>query len=171
MKYKVKRVQFNSKDCLVCGLENPYGLKAIFYETEDGQLISVFNVLNGHQSYPNRLHGGVIAAVLDETIGRAITVNNDEMVWGVTMELNVQYRRPVPLDQTLYAIGRITMTRRNVFRGTGELVLQDGTRAATAEGLYMQLKIDNITDDNFEENAWGLAPQTDVEEIEIPDEE
>lgn len=170
MKYKVKKVQFNSKDCLVCGLENPYGLKTVFYETEDNQLIAVFNVLNGHQSYPNRLHGGVTAAVLDETIGRAISINNPDMVWGVTMELKVQYRKPIPLDQTLYAIGRITMVRRNVFKGEGEVILQDGTRAATAEGLYMQLKLDQIADNDFIDNAWGLLPDNTVEEIEIPDE-
>lgn len=170
MRYKVKRVQFNSKDCLVCGLENPYGLKASFYETEDDQLIAVFNVLNGHQSYPGRLHGGVIAAVLDETIGRAITIPYDDTVWGVTMDLIVKYRKPVPLDQTLFVIARITAQKRTIFEGSGELILPDGTRAANAKGVYMRMKLTDVADDDFCDNSWGFLPENIVEYIEIPDE-
>jgi len=51
----------------VCGVENASSLKARFYELDDGELLGVFAPLEEHQSYPGRLHGGISAAVLDES--------------------------------------------------------------------------------------------------------
>lgn len=166
--YKITRTQYNSRDCLVCGLDNPFGLQAAFYETSDRQLIALFTPQNGHQSYPNRMHGGVIGAVLDETIGRAISIDGNDMVWGVTIELNVRYKKPVPLDAPLKVIGRITGERGNFFEGTAELILPDGTIAATAVGKYMRMALDKISTEEFRTTQWGLMPETKQPEyIEI----
>ena len=89
MKYKVEKKQFNSRMCLVCGMENSFGLKAFFYELENNELLAVFSPLAEHQSYPGRLHSGIASAMLDETIGRAILIKNQD-VWGVTVELNLK---------------------------------------------------------------------------------
>ena len=70
-----------------------------------------------HQGYPGRMHGGVITAILDETIGRAIMIRYGEAIWGVTAELNVRFRKPVPLDVELTAVGRITSEDQPAFRG------------------------------------------------------
>ena len=43
MKYKVLKKQNSSKSCLVCGVENDLGLKARFYQLENGELVSIFN--------------------------------------------------------------------------------------------------------------------------------
>src|SRR5665647_3334714 len=96
-----------SRMCLVCGAANPVSLKAQFLELEGGDLLGVCRPLEVHQSYPGRLHGGISSAILDETIGRAIIVANPG-IWGVTVEFNVRYRQPVPLDGEIRAVGRIT---------------------------------------------------------------
>lgn len=169
MKHKITKVQYNSQNCFVCGLSNDMGLKAEFYETEDRQLIAVCRVKEEHQSYPFRLHGGVISAILDETIGRAISIDYGTTVWGVTMELVTRFKKPVPLDQELKAICRITRERGRFFEGTGELVLPDGTVVATAEGKYMKMSLDNITgDEALMQSQWGVVPETEMPtEIEI----
>jgi len=51
-----------------------------------------------HQSYPGRMHGGVITAVMDEAIGRAIMIKYGDSLWGGHAELTMRFRRPVPLD-------------------------------------------------------------------------
>ena len=58
MRYRVVRKQPNSKLCLVCGLKNPAGLKASFYELEDGRLLAVFTPSEEHQS----IRGGCTVA-------------------------------------------------------------------------------------------------------------
>ena len=82
MDRKVLAAQNVSRMCMVCGAENPWSLKARFYELDNGELLGVFAPLESHQSYPGRLHGGVASALLDETIGRAIP--NTPMVGALT---------------------------------------------------------------------------------------
>lgn len=70
IKNKVTKKQHNSKMCFVCGLKNVAGLKASFYETEDGALVATFTPAAVHQSYPGRLHGGIASTILDTAPGR-----------------------------------------------------------------------------------------------------
>ena len=74
MHYHVKRKQPNSKMCFVCGMKNSFGLQTFFYELENNELLAIFKPGEEHQSYPGRLHGGIAAAILYETIGRAIMI-------------------------------------------------------------------------------------------------
>lgn len=167
MKYKVTGKQENSSMCLVCGMKNDMGLKTSFYELENGELVSVFKTKEEHQSYPGRLHGGITGAVLDETIGRAIMIK-DKKVWGVTIELSIRYKKPIPLNTELKAVGRITKDTSRIFEGTGELLLPNGEVAATAQGRYMKMPIDKITDTDEMHMEWQMVKSTDdPEEIEI----
>lgn len=52
--------------CFICGMENPVGLKSQFYNMEDGSALTLFTYLPAHQSFPQRVHGGLIATMLDE---------------------------------------------------------------------------------------------------------
>lgn len=150
--------QPTSRMCFVCGESNPAGIHVRFYEQEDGSLLARFTAQEPHQGYPGRMHGGVITAVLDETIGRAIMIRYGEAVWGVTGELNVRFRRPVPLEVELTAVGRITHETSRLFEGTGELHLPDGTVAAEASGKYIKLDISKIADFDAEREEWYVRP-------------
>ncbi len=74
MPQKVTAKQHNSKMCFVCGLKNSSGLHASFYEVEGNQLVALFTPCDEHQGYPDRMHGGLAATILDETIGRAMNI-------------------------------------------------------------------------------------------------
>ncbi len=170
MKHKVIRKQQNSRLCLVCGLKNEFGLKTAFYELENGEVVSVFKTLEEHQSYPGRLHGGIAGAILDETIGRAIMVEQ-ENIWGVTVELNIKYKKPIPLNEELRAVGRITKDTKRIFEGTGEILLPNGEVAAIAHGIYMKMPLEKISDFNSNDSEeWKtIHDGNDPEEIELPD--
>lgn len=157
MVHKITNSQNVSKNCLVCGVENDFGLKTRFYETESNELIGVFKPLSEHQSYPQVTHGGISAAILDEVIGRAIMMTNDSHMFGVTVELKVRYKKSVPTDVELKAIGRITSERSRTFEGTGELYLPNGDVAVEAEGKYMKRRLDQITDADFVSNEWFVT--------------
>lgn len=167
MKYKVTNKQYNSRMCFVCGLKNSSSLRASFYELENGEVVALFKPLEEHQGYPGRLHGGVAAAILDETIGRAINIQHRE-VWGVTVELNLKYKKPVPLDEQLRIVGRITRDTSRLFEGTGEILLGNGDVAVVAEAKYLKMPIEKITDyDPEDEELLFLAKrQDDPTEIE-----
>jgi uncharacterized protein (TIGR00369 family) len=153
MKHKVLKKQSNSKKCLICGMESQFSLRTRFYEMDNKDLVAIFRVLEEHQSYPGRLHGGIVSAILDETIGRAIMIDEPD-TWGVTVELKIQYKKPLPLDQQLRAVGRITNNNKRLFEGTGEILLENGDVAATAHGKYMKLALDKISDGLHQDELW-----------------
>jgi acyl-coenzyme A thioesterase PaaI-like protein len=150
--------------CLVCGLKNRFGLCAAFYELENHELLAIFKPREEHQSYPGRLHGGIAAAILDETIGRAIMIHQDDL-WGVTMECSTRYRKPVPLTEEIRVVGRITKVAHRYFEGTGEILLNDGTVAVQGRGKYIKLSLDQIADFDFEEQEWRVTPSAGDPEI------
>jgi acyl-coenzyme A thioesterase PaaI-like protein len=167
--HRVHAKQPNSKMCLVCGLENAAGLQAAFYELEGGLVVAVFTPRDQHQGYPGRLHGGVAAAVLDETIGRAIRLRHGDELWGVTIELSTRFRQPVPLNEPLRVVGRITQESRRHFSGTGEILLAGGSVAVEAAGRYLKYPLDKISDFDFEHQQWRVVPaECDPPQIELP---
>lgn len=138
----------------MCGINNTAGLKAKLYECEiDGEIVLLTIATPGeqHQSYPDRMHGGIIATLLDESIGRSIQAVDDN-IWGVTIELNIKYRKPVPLNQTLYVESRASGQTSRTFDASGKLFLADGTVCATATGRFFKCPAETITEGLNEEN-------------------
>lgn len=168
MLYKVTGKQNNSRMCFVCGMQNPFGLKTYFYETDIGELVAIFKPGQNHQGYPGRLHGGIAAAILDETIGRTITVGKNTEVWGVTLEFNIKYKKPIPLEQEIRVIARLKNENRKIFEATGEIINPDGEIAATANGKYMIMPIEKIGEFDREINMWRVInSDTDPKIINI----
>ena len=167
MRYRVRAKQENSKMCLVCGLKNPFGLHSSFYELENDELLAIFKPMKEHQSYPGRLHGGIATAVLDETIGRAIMIKNRD-IWGVTIEFDTRYRKPVPLMEEIRVIGRITNEAPRYFEGTGEILLSDGTVAIEGRGKFIKLPLEKIADFDYDEQEWKVTPSpNDPQYVEL----
>ena len=113
------------------------------------------------------MHGGAIAALLDEAMGRAVQIG-DENAWGVTAEMTTRYKKPVPYGVPLLVLGRLTERNRLMFSGEGCIVLPDGTIAVTAKAKYVKMTLSRISD--FEGDSWQRYPAPDDPvEIEVPD--
>lgn len=147
MKEKILNKQNPDKMCFVCGTENGSGLHTDFYELENGELLGICKLKKEHQSYPGRGHGGVSAALIDEAVGRAIQINNPDL-FGVTIDLNIKYRKPVPLDTEIKVFSRITKETKRMFEGTAEIVLPNGDIAVTGDAKYIKMPIEKIIDFN-----------------------
>ena len=161
MLHTVTAKQPNSRMCLVCGLKNPFGLHTSFFELDNNELLAVFKPREEHQSYPGRLHGGIISTILDEAIGRAIMIQSEGDIWGVTVDLQIRFKKPVPLHEELRIIGRITKDSSRFFEGTGELLLQDGTVAAEGHGKYLKVPLEKIADFDVEHQEWRVVDSPD----------
>ena len=143
---KIIKTQRNSKYCIICGMENPTGLKAPFYELEDGTVGTLVTFKSEHQSYPDRTHGGMVSALLDELIGRALWITEPNM-FGVTTTLSVTYRKPVPLDTAVKAHGAITFSGSRGFTGKGAIYSMDGTLLAEATAKYFKIPFNKVFGD------------------------
>ena len=122
-----------------------------------------------HQSYPQRVHGGVITALLDETLGRAINVPEPE-TWAVTGDISVRFKKPVPYGEPLLVTGKVTRNTRLIFESEGALYLKDGTLAASAHARYMKQPLDVIGDLESNGDIWVcISEPDDPAEIDIPE--
>lgn len=167
MRHRVIAKQENSKMCLVCGLKNPFGLLTSFYELDNGELLAIFRPMEEHQSYPGRLHGGIATAILDETIGRAIMITHED-IWGVTIHFESRYKRPIPLEGEIRAIGRIEKVTNRYFEGSGEILLPDGRVAVEGRGKYIKQPLERIADFDVEVQEWRVTPsENDPDVVEI----
>jgi uncharacterized protein (TIGR00369 family) len=167
MRYQVKARQENASMCFVCGLENKCGLCAAFFELENGELLGVFKPGPQHQGYPGRLHGGIAATMLDEVMGRAINAGG-RGTWGVTVDLNIRYRQPVPLGQEIRALGRVVREGGRSYEAEGRILLPDGSTAVEGHGRYMILPIEKIADVDEDALNWRVVPGgDDPREVEI----
>lgn len=160
---KVIKKQTNSKMCYICGIDNPFGLKAPFYEMEDGSVISIFEYKEIHQSYPGRAHGGLISAMLDEIAGRAIWIE-EPTTWAVTTELNVKFRKQVPYNTKLKAVGKIIRNTRRIFWAESKIYDMDGNVLAEAEVTYFKMDIYKIATEEVHEDV-NILISDDVTEI------
>ena len=165
MKLKVVKKQNNSDMCVVCGMKNALSLGTRFYAVEGGLMVGIVSGRDEHQSYPNRMHGGMISALLDEVIGRAINIPEPE-AFGVTTELNVKFKKPVPLNEEIRVVGRLTKNTRLVFQAAGFVEDKDGSILATATATYVKMTADKIAGAPMTGEQWFLQSD-DVEEIEV----
>jgi acyl-coenzyme A thioesterase PaaI-like protein len=166
MKYKIKNKQNNSAHCLVCGLKNQFSLRTKFYEIDNKVLVGVTQGLNEHQSYPGRMHGGIISALLDETIGRAVQIGAPDL-WGVTGELNIRFKKPVPLSEPLKIVGKITKDSSRTFEGAGFIEDIEGNILAAGTATYIKMNADKISQDALDADNWFLEKSPMPNDIEI----
>lgn len=170
MDIQIVRQQNVSHNCIVCGLINDASLRAQFLETQSGILIGVPNVQAKHQSYPNRMHGGIIAALLDEIVGRAIQIAEPD-TWGVTAGLELRYIKPVPLDKQIYVTGKIIRNASRLFEGAGEIYLAGtGELLASCSAKYIKLPVERIADVTFLHTQWieEKRPVPDISGFVLP---
>ncbi len=122
--------------CFACGLQNPIGLHLEFDVARD-RAETLYTGQKEHEGYEGAMHGGIVAALLDETMGWAIF---HQGIWGVTAKLTVTYRRPVPIGEELRIVGEIVRQRgRSIeLRGTVSRA-SDGEVLAEAGAVYMRM--------------------------------
>ncbi len=130
--------QPNSRHCFVCGLQNPVGLRLAFYDTGPGEVTCDVTVPEQYQGYPGVVHGGVIAAMLDEVVGRA-AMEGDVWRFMMTAKLDLRYRKPVPVGQPLRLVGRMEQRRGRLATARGEIRLADGSLGAEAQAVLSDI--------------------------------
>ncbi len=165
---KVLKKQTNSYMCFICGINNDSGLKARFYEMENKTLVALITGKQIHQSYPNRMHGGIISAIIDESIGRAIWIDEPD-IWGVTMDLQMKYRKPVPLEEDLIVVTKITKNLRRGFEGKGYVLDKDHQILAEGAARYFKLSLNQIDSNSQYESDINVYVPDEVQEIDIDD--
>lgn len=118
--------------CLVCRAQHEGGLGLRFEQQADGSVISHFACDSDYQGYPDRLHGGVVAMLLDAAMTNCLFA---QQIRAVTGKLNVRFRHPVKVGAEAVVRARLVDQSPPLYLLEAELMQHD-TLCAHAEGSF-----------------------------------
>jgi uncharacterized protein (TIGR00369 family) len=123
--------------CFGCGGGNARGMKLTFEQDDAARkIIGRFRLGAEYQGAFGIIHGGVIAVVLDEVMGKVCRFRG---VRAVTAEMNVEYLKPVWVDTELVVEGfEKEMEGRNLHL-VGEIKDASGKILARSRGRFVIL--------------------------------
>jgi uncharacterized protein (TIGR00369 family) len=128
--------------CFGCGPANPGGLQLKFVLSPGGRSYRCeFELGAQFCGPPGHAHGGIIATVLDEAMGKA---NKLKGKVALTRRMEVDYLRPVPLDQPLVAEGRISRMRGRALYNRAELRSAGGVVLARSRGTFLAIDAEKM---------------------------
>jgi acyl-coenzyme A thioesterase PaaI-like protein len=122
-------------DCYACGLANPIGLRLDgFHRRSEKEIGAVFTPRPEHRGTVGSLHGGVIAAALDEICAWTAVLLADTMA--VTATLDIRYRKPATPNGPLTLIGTLGEASGRRLR-LGARMIRDTDVIAEAAGVFL----------------------------------
>lgn len=154
----MREKQPNSRHCFVCGIENPIGLHLKFYQTGPGEVTAEINLPEIYQGYPGIVHGGVIAAMLDEAAGRAHMGPVEAPRFMFTARLDVRYRKNVPTGQPLLLVGKAGNSKSRTAQAYSAIYDQDGALLADADLLLVNVPQRIIQATDLSTLGWKVYP-------------
>ncbi len=148
--------QASSRQCFVCGIENPVGLHLKFYETEPGEVRVDFTPPEHYQGYPGVLHGGIAASILDEAAGRSL-MGSFPPRFMFTAKLEIKYRKNIPVGKPLKIIGKAIKNRGRTAEGWSGIYNPEGELLAEANALLVDVP-NPPNPSELEDTGWKVYP-------------
>ena len=115
------------------------GLGFVAIDAERGSIETRFEAVESFLNPAGNVQGGFLAAMLDDTMGTALSATLDSGQFAPTVNLNVQFHRPAVLGP-LKGLGRVVLRGRELCHGSAEL-LQNDKIVASATGTFIIRKI------------------------------
>ncbi|HXR16371.1 MAG TPA: PaaI family thioesterase [Terriglobales bacterium] len=123
--------------CFGCGTNNPQGMRLKFaYDEDIRRFVCHFRLSKRYTGPPGHAHGGIIATILDEAMGK---VNKLRHVIALTSEITVNYLKPVPLNKPLRVESGEVRVRGRQHINMAEIVNSKGEVLARSRGLFIAI--------------------------------
>jgi uncharacterized protein (TIGR00369 family) len=131
-----KQIQL-SNHCFGCGPSNEAGLRLKFVlDKERQRFVSKFRLAPRFVGPPGHSHGGIIATILDEAMGK---VNKLHGVTALTAKMEIKYIKPVPLGKPLIVEGWEVSKSGREHTYAGEIRNKEGVVLAVSQGRFIEI--------------------------------
>jgi uncharacterized protein (TIGR00369 family) len=138
----LRNVRLRRNQCFACGPDNPDGMHLKFaYNKKRKTFVCRFRLDDRYTGPPGHCHGGIIATILDEAMGK---VNKLRQVIALTSRITVEYLRPVPLNKPLRVESREVSVRGRRHVNMGEILNQKGEVLARGQGLFISIDAERM---------------------------
>ena len=125
-------------NCFVCGTNNPNGLRLKFeIDRKKQTLKTTFLAGPTFQGWDGIVHGGIICTLLDEAMAKLVY---ELGVPAVTASLEVKFKKPAPILETLLVFGEITEVSKRLIRARAWVSKEDGTLLAEGNSSLVRQK-------------------------------
>ena len=132
-----KHVRATTNHCFACGKDNPEGMQLQFTLDEERRtFVCHFTLPKRFTGPPGHCHGGIIATILDDAMGKANKLRN---VVAVTKEMTVEYLKPVPLETPLRVEGREVSVHGRQHINAAEILNEEGEVLARSKGIFVAI--------------------------------
>jgi uncharacterized protein (TIGR00369 family) len=125
----------DTNHCFGCGAANSAGMKLAFdLDLRERRTRGSFVLGPNYAGGAGFAHGGIIAVVLDEAMGKLSKIADER---AVTAEMSIEYRKPVPVDKRIVVEGwQEEENGRNRFR-VAEIRDAQGNLLARGKGRFV----------------------------------
>lgn len=120
--------------CFACGKDNPHGLH-MHFKIDDEKCTAHFIPQVEHQSYMGRMHGGLVAVLLDEVTGNYLYSKEEKPCY--TAKIDIRYRKPLVIGEEVICIGRELKRKGRMVEMQGKICALDGTILAESLSKMM----------------------------------
>lgn len=128
-------------NCFGCGAQNRTGMRLRFFVDERGSVVSHLRLARRFQGPHGFVHGGVIAAVLDEAMSKAIHATaHGASIMALTRKMETEYLRPTPLGNTLVLRGWQERLEGRKHFCTSTLHDAEGSLLARGHALFIAIE-------------------------------
>ena len=124
----------NDDHCFCCGKKNDRGLQLDYAYPKEGRAETRLVVPDYFTGWRELTHGGLISMLLDETMAHACITRG---LQGVTAELTVRFKEPLPVGSTIVVSGRAEEPKTRVVKTEAELTDESGTVYATGSAKFI----------------------------------
>jgi len=135
--HDTRYVRLQKNYCFACGKHNPEGMRLKFAYDEDRDcFVSRFRLGKRYTGPPGHTHGGIIATILDEAMGK---VNKLRHVVALTSQITVDYLKPVPLNKPLRVESREVRVNGRRHINMAEIMDPKGEVLARSRGIFIAI--------------------------------
>lgn len=125
-------------DCVVSGPANPMGVAVSLHRDGDDAVATV-SLGAAFEGAPGRAHGGIVAAVFDDTMGLVLKIISTPAYTG---ELTVRYLAPTPVGEELEFRARLARREgRKLFMEAEAYRTSDRTQVASAKAVFIAIEL------------------------------
>jgi len=121
-------------NCFVCGDKSQCGLKVDFFD-EQGVAKAQYQASSDFEGYKDILHGGIISALLDEVMIKAVIARD---ILAVTASIEVKFKQPIKTGEKLLLEGKILKDQGKIITAEGKVLKEDKTVAALGFAKYVK---------------------------------
>jgi uncharacterized protein (TIGR00369 family) len=135
--HDIRHARLQKNYCFACGKNNAEGMHLRFaYDEERDCFVCRFRLGKRYTGPPGHAHGGIIATVLDEAMGK---VNKLRNVVALTSQIMVDYLKPVPLNKPLRVESREVRVRGRRHINMAEILNLENEVLARSQGLFIAI--------------------------------